>query len=191
MDGPYACMAEARLGEGPFSVAAVEPRHIEAIRQWRNAQMDVLRQSHPIAAEAQIDYFARQIWPDKAQARPANILLVIEEDGEPVGYGGLVHIAWEHERAEISFLVKPEIAADLPHYRRCFLGFLGLAERLAFDQLGLHRLFTETYAIREDHMAVLDEAGFRREGRMRHHVRIDGRPVDSILHGRVNEREDG
>jgi RimJ/RimL family protein N-acetyltransferase len=182
-------MPEARLREGPLSVAAVEPRHIEAIRQWRNAQMDVLRQARPIGADEQIDYFARHIWPDKAKAEPANILLIIEENGEPVGYGGLVHIAWAHKRAEISFLTKPEIAADWPHYRRCFLGFLPMAERLAFDQLGLDRLFTETYATRDRHMSVLEEAGFCREGVMRHHVRIDGRPVDSILHGRVRDRD--
>jgi RimJ/RimL family protein N-acetyltransferase len=173
-----------------LSLAAVHPRHIEAIRQWRNAQMDLLRQSRAIAPQEQVEYFEHRIWPDKARAEPANILLIIEDDGEPIGYGGLVHIAWEHRRAEISFLVKPEIAADLVAYRRCFLGFLGLAERIAFGQLGLHRLFTETYAIRTDHMAVIEEAGFRREGVMRHHVRIGGRPVDSVLHGRVNERND-
>jgi len=188
-DAPYACMTEARVSDGALSVAAVQPRHIEAIRQWRNAQMDVLRQAKEIAPQEQADYFARHIWPDKAKAEPANLLLIIEAEGEPVGYGGLVHLAWAHRRGEISFLVKPDIAADLPAYQRCFRGFLGLAERIAFGQLGLHRLFTETYAIRTDHMAVLEAAGFVREGAMRHHVWIDGRPVDSILHGRVNEKD--
>lgn len=190
-DAPYVRMPEACLTEGPLSLAAVQPRHIEAIRLWRNAQMDVLRQSRPIGADEQADYYGRHIWPDKARPEPANILLIVEEEGVPVGYGGLVHIAWEHRRAEISFLVKPEIAADPAGYRRCFLGFLGLAQRLAFDQLELDRLFTETYATRDRHISVLEEAGFRREGTMRHHVRIDGRPVDSIIHGCVTDRDGG
>ena len=45
----------------------------------------------------------RHIWPDMPSLQPKNLLLAYMEDDNLIGYGGLVHIAWEHLRAEVSF----------------------------------------------------------------------------------------
>lgn len=170
-------------------VEAVQLDHIESIRQWRNAQMDVLRQSSVITPEQQQAYFQQHIWPDLASPTPRNILLAIYRGKRLVGYGGLVHVAWEHRRAEVSFLLDPGHARDHEFYARTFLLFLKVIQILAFEDLGLHRIFTETYAIRDRHMAVLEQAGFQREGTLRDHVLIDGQAVDSIIHGCINPNE--
>lgn len=185
IDSPaaYACMTRPVLRAGDLSVQAVQPAEIEAIRQWRNAQMDVLRQAEPISPEQQEAYFARHIWPHYALPQPDTILLSYREGESLIGYGGLVHIAWVHRRAELSFLLDPALIEDESSYARYFSGFLGLMKQLAFADLGLNRLFTETYATRPHHIAVLESAGFKREGVMRAHVIIGGQPVDSILHG--------
>jgi RimJ/RimL family protein N-acetyltransferase len=60
---------------------------------------------------------------------------------------------------------------------------------LAFDVLGLQRLFTETYDIRNLHIATLEESGFMREGVMRQHLRIGVNSVDSIIHGCLKNDE--
>ena len=181
----YRCMPKPRLEQDGLAIRSIQPDHIEPIRQWRNAQIEFLRQTKPIEPEEQIRYFERNVWPDMARPDPANILLAIEEDGALVGYGGLVHVAWEHRRAEVSFLMDPARATGGSAYRRYFLGFLKLLQQLAFEDLGFNRIFAETYAVRTEHMAILEEAGFRREGVMRDHVVIGGRPMDSILHGCV------
>jgi RimJ/RimL family protein N-acetyltransferase len=182
--GPYRIMAQNPvLTDGDLSLRAVEPEHIEAIRNWRNDQMDVLRQSAPITAEAQLAYFERAIWPDKVSKTPANILLGLFEGEQIIGYGGLVHIAWDYQRAEISFLLDSEIADDPAVVERLFGQWLRLMQTLAFDQLGLSRLTTETYEMRALYLRLLDKAGFQREGRLRDHVVVDGRKVASILHG--------
>lgn len=178
-------MPRARIEAGRFALRAVEPRDIEAIRTWRNAQMQWLRQPAPIDAESQAQYFAANIWPAMALAEPANILVSFEEAGVLIGYGGLVHIAWEHRRAEVSFLLDPAHVDDHGGYAERFLAFLGLLQTLAFDDLHLGRLWTETFDGRDRHIAILEKAGFVREGRLREHMRIDGRPVDSIIHGRL------
>ncbi|WP_340120095.1 GNAT family N-acetyltransferase [Pelagibius sp. 7325] len=181
--GGYRCMPRAEVADGRYAVRAVEPQHIEAIRCWRNAQIDVLRQSAPIASPQQAAYYAREIWPDKDAAEPRNILLIYLEDGRPIGYGGLVHIAWEHRRAEVSFLLDPAVARGDAELADLFARFLTLMKTLAFEDLGLARLHTETYALRLVHIATLEACGFRREGRLRGHVWINGQPVDSLLHG--------
>lgn len=179
----YRCMPRPRLQEGNLSVEAVRPSDIEPIRRWRNAQLKVLRQGAPISRSEQAAYYRKHVWPDMRLPKPANILLAYLEDGRRIGYGGLVHIAWRHRRAEVSFLLKTELADTPAECGRYFPAFLGLMKALAFDDLRLHRLCTETYAIRERHLAALEQAGFRREGVLREHVWIDDRPVDSILHG--------
>jgi RimJ/RimL family protein N-acetyltransferase len=183
----YRCLPYATLERNGFALRTVQPADIEPIRQWRNAQMNVLRQTTPISAEAQEAYFAETIWPSLSESRPANILLAFLENGSLIGYGGLVHIAWGDRRAEVSFLLTPKLAGDEPVYGARFAAFLGLIRELAFQGLGLHRLFTETYAFRTAHIAVLEQAGFRLEGRMRDHVVIDGQPIDSLLHGCLND----
>ncbi len=70
-------------------------------------------------------------------------------DGEPVGYGGLTNIDWEARRAELSFLVEPARATDPECYEGDLRAFLALVvDGLVFADLGLHRVFTETYDIR-------------------------------------------
>lgn len=179
-------MACPELTEGVFAVRAVEPEHIEQIRQWRNAQIDVLRQSHPIAPKEQVDYFARTIWPEKALKTPTNILLILLEGGVPIGYGGLVHIDWNYSRAEISFLLDPAIEQDKEKTRDIFTSWIRLMKRLAFDELGLSRLTTETYAMRKLHIDVLEMSGFVCEGRLREHVQVGGEPMDALLHGSLS-----
>jgi len=181
--GSYRVMPRSILTEGPILARAVEPRDIEPIRRWRNAQIDVLRQSRPIAREEQVAYFERAIWPDKASATPANILLALVEGGRLAGYGGLVHIAWDYARAEVSFLLDPGIERHDEEVAAVFAAWLRLMKRLAFEDLDLSRLTTETYAMRTIHIRVLEESGFRREGLLRNHVRVGGRPMDALIHG--------
>lgn len=182
----YACLPDAPITDGAFSLATVQDAHIERIREWRNVQMDVLRQSKPISREQQERYYEERIWPTLESPQPDNILLIFREGDRPVGYCGLVHVAWEHRRAEVSFLLDPDLAKDAAGYARYFSACLGLLRRLAFDALGFHRLHAETYAVRVEHIRVLESCGFRLEGRLRDHVWIDGTTVDSLIHGCLN-----
>jgi RimJ/RimL family protein N-acetyltransferase len=185
----YACLQTQRVEQSPYAVIPVQQAHIENIRQWRNAQMDVLRQVEPITPEQQQTYYANTVWPEMNSARPSNILMSFLLRDEPIGYGGLVHVAWDHLRAEVSFLLAPERSGDPDIYAREFSTFLSLMKIMAFKQLGLHRLFTETYDIRPLHISIIESAGFLREGVMHHHVRIDGHPVDSLIHGCLHSYE--
>jgi RimJ/RimL family protein N-acetyltransferase len=179
----YIVMPKPRLQDRELTLRAVQPADIEAIRQWRNEQMDVLRQSSLITPEAQQRYFAEYIWPSKASLQPPQILLAIDRHDQLIGYGGLVHIAWAYRRAEISFLLDPKLEHDTPLLTEYFTRFLRLLQTLAFEDLSLQRLTSETYAHRTRHIQALEAAGHRLEGRLESHVLVEGKPCDALVHG--------
>lgn len=179
----YRIMSRSSLQDGDVTLRTVVLEDIESIRQWRNSQLDVLRQAAPISPEAQERYFAEQIWPDKLLLQPKQVLLAIERKHELIGYGGLVQIAWHDRRAEVSFLLAPSIESSPLDRAIVFSSFLRLLQELAFKDLGLLRLWTETYAHRTAHLRTLEAAGFQREGCLRSHVMINSEPIDSLLHG--------
>lgn len=181
-EGPYRVWPRAARRLGDLTIRAVAPSDIEAIRQWRNAQMAVLRQSSEIGPEAQRAYFDTHVWPQKLSAHPRQILFAIERDERLIGYGGLVHIDWEAARAEVSFLLDETLEAQPALRAEVFTGFLQLMQSVAFDDLRINRLFTETYNTRARHIETLESTGFSLEGTLREHVIIDGRRVDSLIH---------
>lgn len=158
----------------------------EPIRAWRNAQLEVLRQAEPLTEAAQDAYFQRVVLPLFEQEKPGQLLFSLLYQNELIAYGGLVHISWPDGRAEVSFLVDPSRAANAPTYRQDFLAHLRLLGQVAFDGLKFNRLFTETYDIRPAHVAILEEAGFQLEGRLRQHVRLAPDTfADSLMHGQL------
>lgn len=186
----WKCLTRQFFRCGPYALVPISPEHIEPIRCWRNAQMAVLRQAEVISPEQQNAYFARNIWPTMQQSQPANVLVGFLHEGALIGYGGLVHIAWEHRRAEISFLLDTSRTNNEVGYARDFTAFLKLIRDVAFDDLKLHRLFTETYSNRINHIRVLEADGFRLEGIMHDHVYINDAYFDSLIHGIVNSYEE-
>lgn len=172
---------------GPFTVDELAERDIEALRVWRNAQTSVLRQRDPISPEQQRRWYDEVVRPTHASASPSFLLVAMRRagGGDLVAYGGLTNVSWPDRRAEVSFLADTAVVADDAAYREVFLAFLAWLDGCAFDELGLHRLFTETYAYRTFHVSLLEEHGFVPEGRLRHHVVKGGEPVDSLMHGRL------
>ena len=188
----YACLKRQRYESGLLAVIPVREADMELIRVWRNEQMRVLRQSRPLSPEDQKRYFRDVVMPTFEQPQPPMLLFTYLLDDHPIGYGGLVHIDWENRRAEISFLLETARSREDAdgEYARLFSCFLALMKRIAFDELGLNRLYTETFDIRPLHVQVLEQNGFRPEGRMRQHVLVDGRFVDSLIHGCLSGERD-
>ncbi len=178
----YVCLKRPRIDLGDYAIRVIQPQDIEDIRQWRNAQIDVLRQDGEITPDMQVAYFDTQIWPSFSQANPRQVLVTLLHRDLRIGYGGLVHMAWAHGRAEVSFLVAPDIAADEGRYGEAFDAFFSLIKTLAFEDLGLNRLTTETYVSRTKHIERYQAQGFVEEGRLRQHVKVNGVYLDSLLH---------
>lgn len=179
----YACLTQQSYLYKGYEIHPISPEDIQKIRVWRNSQMDVLRQDKEISVEDQIFYYKNNVWNEFSAANPKNILFGIHNEGELIGYGGLVHIAWEHSRAEISFLVDTKRIGIKSLYEEDFSAFLHMIKQVSFENLYFRKLFTETYATRLHHISILEKNGLMLEGILRHHVLIGDTFSDSLMHG--------
>lgn len=178
----YAILKRKNISLGEYALVGVREQDMENIRQWRNAQMDVLRQNKVLTQEDQRRYYAEVVVPSFTQPEPRITLVSFLKNGECIGYGGLTNIDWQTKRAEISFLLDPVRVGDENSYKKEFGIFLELIKEVAFKDMGLTELFTETYDIRPFHISELESHGFILKGRLRRRAVVNEKLVDSVLH---------
>lgn len=182
----YQCLKNNRIGDSEgYWIAAVKPEEIERIRVMRNSQIDFLRQLEPIDMEEQKAYFRTEIWPSFSLEHPKQILVSLFYGQEWIGYGGLVHIDWKEKIAEVSFLFEPLRSA---YYQEDLLHYLALIKQMAFDDLKLSALTTETYIFRTEVRELLEKSGFRLEKVLKRRAFKRNQWQDSWLHVLKRER---
>ena len=167
----------------------IQECEIERIRKWRNAQVSILRQSAEINKEEQINYFHNHVWPEDNKVNPKQLLSSIYDGEIMIGYGGLTNISWDHLRAEISFLLDPKYTQQKMIFKKYFDEFIKITCHNAFQILMLNRLVGETYAFRQEIIEVLEHNGFKLEGTMRDHVVVDGKFINSFIHGKLRKND--
>lgn len=172
---------------GDYSVKSLRREDLLFIKEWRNEQIKVLRQNRILSDEDQLNYFEKIVQPSFTDPNTKIMLFSFLNKDKCIGYGGLTNIHWEDERTELSFLVATERTRDNSVYHSDFTHFIELMKKVVFDDLKFNRIFTETYDIRELHVSILEECGFQMEGRMREHVKIDNKHVDSLIHGFIKK----
>lgn len=185
----YICLKNQEFRSGQHRLIPIRDADLFLIKKWRNEQMHILRQKSPLTDQQQRRYFHEEVRPGFSDPHPHQILFSLLHQERLVGYGGLVHIDWESGRAEVSFLLDTRRAEDARVYEQDFTRHLQMTKAAAFNDLGFHRLFTETFDIRDHHVSILATNGFKPEGRLRDHVIIGDRYVDSLIHGCLKEDE--
>jgi hypothetical protein len=150
--------------------------------QWRNEQMDILRQNQMLRPDEQKNYFHKVVEPTFTQEKPNQILFSFLNKQDCIGYGGLTHVDWSKKKAEVSFLLATERSKNIEIYKKEFAIFLNLLKQVAFQDLSLKELFTETYDIRPLHIQVLEDQGFVFEKRLKDHAIKGEAKLDSLFH---------
>jgi RimJ/RimL family protein N-acetyltransferase len=169
----YDCLQKNLFVEGLYKLLPIRYEDIFLIREWRNEQMDVLRQDKLLTTEDQELYYQEFIMPTFSQPKPKLILFSFLYQDACIGYGGLTHIEWDNRRAEVSFLLATERARNAEIYQKEFRIFLLLLKKIAFEDLRFHELFTETFDMRPKHIAILEDEGFNFQKRA---------PSNSVFH---------
>jgi RimJ/RimL family protein N-acetyltransferase len=182
----YCCLQKISYANDEFNLQSIDETHIQEIRNWRNNQMSVLRQNKLISEEEQTAYFNTHVFPEQSNPFPKQVLFNYFNRDRFIGYGGIVHISHEDKIGEISFLMDPVIN-NAHFYIQAFTNFLQLIDPIAFNELLLEKLFTETYDTRIENVAILENAGYTREGILHSHKVIDGMRSDIYLHGRLKK----
>src|SRR5688500_4916477 len=99
----YKVLEKQRSRYSNYTMVTIRYEDIFLIKEWRNEQLDVLRQKQPLTDEQQKLYFQTVVSKLFAEENPRQILVSYLKDEILIGYGGLVHIDWEDKRAEVSF----------------------------------------------------------------------------------------
>jgi len=157
---------------------------LEFLMNLRNSQLDILRHIEPVTMENQHRWFEEVVRPDQLSSKPKSKLYIILNNQERVGYGGLCYIDHESKKAELSFLLLPEILGKTEEmYITILCDFVKFLGKIFFKEMKFNRIHAETYQYRHKHLDALEKAGFKEEGVLRKHVWRNGSFVDSKMHG--------
>ena len=156
----YICLADYEYCQGNFRFHPIQKNEIEMIRNWRNSQTEILRQNNIISRDEQEMYFRDFVFVEYKKEKPNLILFSIHESGNFIAYGGLVHIDWLENNAELSFLMSNEKVLNSEIYKDTIKNFITFMKYIAFEELNLSKIFTETYPERRFHINCLEKNGF-------------------------------
>jgi RimJ/RimL family protein N-acetyltransferase len=184
----YKILKNIKYKNGDYNLAPFRSQDIYKIKDWRNNQINVLRQKIELTDEDQKHYYHNVIKQTFNNPIPQQMLFSFLLRSKCIGYGGLTNIDWESRRAELTFLLDDKRATNNSIYRQDFSIFISFIKQLVFDDLKFNRIFTETFDIRPLHISILELNGFVLEGRMRQHIVINGEFFDSLLHGFIKEQ---
>ena len=185
----YLCIKNQFLKKNGLEIVPIRRKDRLKIMEWRNEQTYHLRQNGLLTEKDQNNYFKNVLDPLFNDPEPQQVLFSYIKEDTCIGYGGLVNINWHDKHAELSFLLDTNLKKNSSDYQNYFSIFIELIKKIAFNEMNLNRIYTETYSFRSKHIAILENNKFLFEGSMKQHIYIkdDDRFYDSLLHGCLKE----
>jgi RimJ/RimL family protein N-acetyltransferase len=178
----YKVLAQQEFVHGAYKIVPIRYEDRLAIMQWRNEQIYHLRQQKPLTHEDQEHYFSQIVSRLFEQEQPNQILFSFLENDQCIGYGGLVHINWYDKHAEISFIMDTVLEQEA--FSKHWLIYLSLIEKVAFEELKLHKIFTYAFDVRPHLYPVLEAAGFKKEAVLKDHCFFNNQFKNVIIHAK-------
>jgi len=158
----------------------LEKEYLLELKRWRNVQMKILRQFKPLTNFHQEKWYAH-LKNDKSQVLFALMAGNLKKL-KFIGYCGITNTDFKNRRGEISFLVDPRRSKRKKIYQKDFLAVLNMLCEYGFKELNLNKLFTETFEFWRDHIKILEEFGFQKEGELREQYFGGGKYFNSVIH---------
>lgn len=180
----YKALKKQEFKIGDYCLTPIRHEDRFKIMKWRNEQIYHLRQTKPLTEEIQDEYFIKTIANLFEQERPGQILFSFLKGEECVGYGGLVHLNWLSRNAEVSFVM--DTSMEKQQFQELWIHFLRLIEAVAFNEVGLHKIFTFAFDLRPKLYRSLEICEFNYEARLKEHVLVQGNYVDVVIHSKIN-----
>jgi hypothetical protein len=178
----YKCLTKNTFKSGAYSLIPLRDEDKYAIMQWRNQQLDILRQKQLLTEEQQEKYFASVVNELFNQEKPQQLLFSFLKDDILIGYGGLVHIDWESKNGEISFLTETKRNSDKTQFLSDFSVYLEILKEIANSQLNFIKIYTYAYDIRPYLYDVLLKNNFLEEARLKNHITVNHKNYDVLIH---------
>lgn len=180
----YPFLKQNHFSKGEYSIVPIRFEDRMDIMKWRNEQIYHLRQSQPLTEEIQNEYFENVVSRLFEQEKPQQILFSYLKNGECIGYGGLVHINWIDKNAEISFVMDTSLEEE--EFELHWVTYLKLLEKVAFEGLNFHKIFTYAFDLRPHLYQAVEKAGFTKEAVLKEHCFFEGEFKDVVIHSKFN-----
>lgn len=168
---------------GKYSLVPIRGMDKYKIMKWRNEQVYHLRQNGKLTKEAQEKYFSTTIEDIFKIHKPDQLLFSYLENGECIGYGGLVHIDWINSNAEISFIM--DTSREKEEFHLHWSNYLNLLEEIAFKDLRLEKIYTFAYDLRPHLFTTIERCGYQKEGVLKNHYRFEDKLYDVKIHSKL------
>ena len=182
----YICLQQQEQHLDDYSIVPLRYEDRFSIMKWRNEQIYHLRQARPLTDDDQQRYFDNVVSKLYDNPKPDQILFSYLEKGVCIGYGGLVHINWIDRNGEISFIMDTQLEKE--HFAEHWSNYLTMLKAVAFDDLGLHKIFTYAFDLRPHLYTMLEANGYKREATLKEHCLFNGEYKDVVLHSLWNDR---
>jgi len=182
----YIALKKQSFSQEEFSIVPIRFEDKLQIMQWRNEQMYHLRQAKELTENDQETYFNNVVSKLFDQEQPSQILFSYLKDNKCIGYGGLVHINWIDKNAEISFIMDTSLENDFFNFH--WKTYLELIEKVAFEELNLHKIFTYAFDLRPHLYVTLEENGYDKEAVLKEHCFYKNEFKDIIIHSKKKNK---
>ena len=180
----YNCLQKQSFYNDNYSIVPIRIGDKLDIMKWRNEQIYHLRQNKPLTEEDQVRYFETVVKRLFDEEQPNQLLFSYLEGDKCIGYGGLVHINWIDKNAEISFGMKTELEKEM--FKFHWDTFLQLIEKIAFNELNFHKIFTYAFDLRPHLYEVLESKNYLKEAVLKEHCYFNNHFIDVIIHSKIN-----
>jgi RimJ/RimL family protein N-acetyltransferase len=168
--------ADMLRGKTTF-LSAIERADLPFFKAWRNNPdfRKNFREYRELCDDNQSTWYEKSVLNDK------NTLMFSihnSKTNELIGCCGLCYINWVQRFSDLSFYIgKDNLYVDeiyAPDAVDCLLNY-------GFEEIGLHKIWTEIYEFDEKKIRLLEEIGFKRDGLLRDNYFHDGRWWNSII----------
>jgi RimJ/RimL family protein N-acetyltransferase len=185
MERTYVVLNNQIFQKEQFKIVPIRDVDQFDIMKWRNEQIYHLRQYKALTALDQKNYFSDIVADLFQQDKPQQILFSYLDGDKCIGYGGLVHINWVDQNAEISFIMNTGL--EQQYFSFHWSTYLKLIEEVAFQELNLHKIYTYAFDLRKNLYDVLEENNFSKEACLIGHAKFEDGFVDVLIHSKFNE----
>ncbi len=181
----YKCLTKQEFCVDDYSIVPIRYEDRFSIMKWRNEQIYHLRQCQLLTEENQESYFINIVSKLFDQEKPSQLLFSYLKNDECIGYGGLVHVNWIDKNAEISFIMDTELEESFFSFH--WKTYIELIEKVAFEELKLHKIYTYAFDIRPKLYLAIESVGFKKEAALKDHCLFNENYKDVIIHSKIND----
>jgi RimJ/RimL family protein N-acetyltransferase len=164
---------------------ALESADLPQARDWRNNTS--FRRN--FREHRELNLLTQQKWFERVSNSANDYMfgVVRLEDNLLIGIAGLVYVSWIIRSADISMYIgHEELYIDDHGYAE---ETARLLSHYAFDNLNLHKVWTELYEYDEKKITLFTKLGFERDGTLRDNCYEDGRYWNSYIYSLLNPHD--